>query len=32
MMVLGLGGPVNDEVIGEITMAPDIFSVRQAKI
>ena len=32
MMVLGLGGPVNDEVIGEITMMPDMFSVRQAKI
>jgi len=32
MMVLGLDGPVNDEVIEEITTAPDMFSVRQAKI
>jgi len=32
MMVLGLDGPVNDEVIEEITTVPDMFSVRQAKI
>jgi len=32
MMVLGLGSPANDEVIGEIAAVPDVFSARQAKI